>query len=255
MIFQGPKRAGKGTALLALRGIVEAVASPSFSMLSAEFGRQPLIGKLVALITDAHLDRNDKPLETLLTIVGNDPVAVNRKNREYLCDELLSVRFTIAVNKLPALPDHSGALASRLLSLRFGCSFAGEEDETLKRRIATEVPAIAQWALQGLKRLHDQNWQFTMPESSKEVIEEFEILTSPHIHFVKECGVRGEDCVTPVVTLYEVWKRWARTQGLMTGTKNDLIQSILSVYPDTTTCDQEIGGRKRRVLKGIRVDA
>jgi putative DNA primase/helicase len=75
MLFQGQPGAGKGTALEVLRAVVgdEQLASTTFGSICTEFGRAPLVGKLVAVMPDARLPRKAdsmQALETLLAIVG-----------------------------------------------------------------------------------------------------------------------------------------------------------------------------------------
>lgn len=84
MLFIGRSRSGKSTALEVLRALVGAkqVASASFRSLCSDFGRAPLVGKLCAFMSDARLPRNSDvmyALETLLAIIGQDSVNINRK--------------------------------------------------------------------------------------------------------------------------------------------------------------------------------
>lgn len=53
----GPKRGGKGTIGRVLTGLLGAhqVAAPTLASLSTNFGLQPLIGRPLALISDARL--------------------------------------------------------------------------------------------------------------------------------------------------------------------------------------------------------
>src|SRR5262249_54382452 len=73
----GPKRSGKGTIARVLRSLVgeDNVAGPTLSSLSGNFGLMPLLGKPVAIISDARLSgRTDTAavVEQLLAISGED---------------------------------------------------------------------------------------------------------------------------------------------------------------------------------------
>ena len=57
----GPKRSGKGTIARVLKGLLGAhnVAGPTLSSFATNFGLAPLIGKSVAVISDARLGGSD----------------------------------------------------------------------------------------------------------------------------------------------------------------------------------------------------
>ena len=144
-LIVGPKRSGKGTigrVLTALLG-QENVASPTLSSLGSNFGLAPLIGKLVAIISDARLGgKADLQViaERLLSISGEDGLTIDRKYLPAWTGRLWT-RFLILTNELPRLTDASGALASRFITLVMTESFYGREDHGLESRLAAELPA------------------------------------------------------------------------------------------------------------------
>ena len=83
-LLVGPKRSGKGTiarVLTRLVGIDNAVA-PTLAGLGMNFGLAPLIGKRIAIISDARLGaRADQHAiaERLLSITGEDAITIDRK--------------------------------------------------------------------------------------------------------------------------------------------------------------------------------
>ena len=83
----GPKRSGKGTiarVLTTLLGEANACA-PTLAGLATNFGLQPLIGKLLAIIGDARLSgRVDVHViaERLLSISGEDLITIDRKYQD-----------------------------------------------------------------------------------------------------------------------------------------------------------------------------
>src|SRR5262249_58088652 len=110
------------------------VASTTFAALGESFGLEALLGKRVAMIPDGRLSgRTDLAavVERLLSISGEDLQSVNRKNRPRITTRL-GVRFVLASNEVPRLPDASGALASRFYILRLPNSWFGKEDQTLR---------------------------------------------------------------------------------------------------------------------------
>ncbi len=98
LMLIGPPRSGKGTIARVHRGMIgnQNLCSPTLSSLAGPFGLWPLVGKLVALIADARLSgRTDAVavVERLLSISGEDPQDVARKNLPTLAGVRLPVRF------------------------------------------------------------------------------------------------------------------------------------------------------------------
>src|SRR6185369_16875577 len=123
LMIVGPKRAGKGTIGRILTAVLGSanVAAPTLGGLANNFGVAPLLGKPVALISDARFSGRSSEqaivVERLLSISGEDMLTIDRKNREPLTVKL-PTRFTILTNELSRLTDASAALPSRLLVLQ-----------------------------------------------------------------------------------------------------------------------------------------
>ena len=165
LLLIGPTRSGKGTIARALTALLGRghVTGPTLASLGTNFGLSPLLGKPLAVISDARL--GDTPshtvVERLLSITGEDMLTVDRKYREPWSGKL-PTRFVILSNELPKFRDSSGAIANRLLILQMTNSFLGREDRTLDTRLAIELPGILNWALEGLDQL-TENGRFTVP--------------------------------------------------------------------------------------------
>ena len=112
LMIIGPKRSGKGTIVRILSKIVgsNSIVFPTLASLATQFGLAPLIGKSVAVISDARLgSRTDQAVitERLLSISGEDSQTVDRKYRPTITGKL-NTRFLLASNELPRLNDTSG---------------------------------------------------------------------------------------------------------------------------------------------------
>jgi len=231
----GPSRAGKGVIGHVLTKLVgEAnVATPSLYDLGNEFGLQPLPGKTLALIGDGRLsNRPDVTMITarLLQIVGEDAIAINRKNRSIL-NTKLQCRFMICANEFPALCDQAEAIVRRAVILRFIETFAGKEDRKLKARLETELPGILLWAVKGLARLRSKG-KFTEPKTAKVLKDELGDLLSPTGKFVRELCVVGVKESVQRDDLFAKWKEWCESEGrTSTGTKEVFGRNLRSVVP------------------------
>jgi putative DNA primase/helicase len=192
LLLVGPPRSGKGTIARVLTALVgkENTAGPTLASLGANFGLSPLLGKAVAIISDARLGGNTfTTVERLLSISGEDSLTVDRKYREPWTGRL-PVRFTVISNELPNLGDASGAVATRFMVLVLEKSWLGKENENLTDELLGELPGILNWALDGLDRLRKRR-HFTEPQSSKDAVIELQDLSSPVAAFVRERCERG----------------------------------------------------------------
>ena len=216
MMLVGPKRAGKGTIARVLRGLVghRNAAAPTLASLATNFGLWPLVGKTLAVISDARLGvRTDVAAitERLLAISGEDPQPIDRKYLPILTTTL-KVRFMVLTNELPKLSDASGALASRMLVLRMTESFFGRENTHLTNQLLKELPGISLWAIEGWRRLRERGY-FIQPDSGKEMLVELENLASPVGEFVRECCQVGTGYQVDRSVLFAAWLAWCATQN------------------------------------------
>ncbi len=166
LIIVGPARSGKGTIARVLFRLLgpKNYCGPSLNQLSQQFGMQSLIGKKLAVVPDARLDnRANRSVitERLLSIIGEDPQEINRKNKEYWSG-ILRLRVTILSNELPDFKDDTGVIATRFVILQTVNSYLGREDPKLDEKLSVEMSGILNWALEGWERLAN-NGRFTAP--------------------------------------------------------------------------------------------
>ena len=260
LLIVGPRRSGKGTIGRILRRLlgIANVCAPTLSSLTTNFGLQPLIGKRLAIISDARLGgRTDQSIvvERLLSISGEDAVTIDRKHRTAWTGTL-PTRLMILTNELPRIWDSSGASVSRLFVLRLTKSFLGQEDTMLTDLLATELPGILNWALYGLKQLQKRG-QFRQPESSKEVIRQLEDLGSPVSEFIRDKCKLGPEFSIPTDELFKAWKQWCNSQGIKPSPKNIFGRDLSSSEPSVGKKRPRDGKLKQRsnCYVGIKLDA
>jgi len=255
LVLIGPKRSGKGTIARVLRGLIGAanVAGPTLASLGTNFGLAPLLGKSLAVISDARLSgRTDSAIvvERLLAISGEDVQTVDRKYAEAL-NVTLPARLMILTNELPRLTDASGALASRMLLLHLERSFYGKEDRGLTNRLLAELPGILLWAIKGWQRLNARG-HFVQPASGRELLEDLDDITSPIGAFVKDRCVVGPEWRCPVDDLFAAWRKWCESIGRReAGTVQTFGRDLKAAIPSLRMARPREGASRYRAYDGI----
>jgi putative DNA primase/helicase len=253
MLIVGPTRAGKGVIgriLAALVGRAN-VAGPTLASLGQNFGLQPLIGKPLAIISDARLGGSNvsQVVERLLSISGEDYLTVDRKFRDPWTGRLPS-RFTVLTNELPRFGDASGALAHRFVVLSLTESWLGREDLALTDRLLDELPGILLWALDGLARL-DVQGHFTEPATSAEAVTALQDLASPVSAFVRDRCLVAAGLEIEVGQLYTAWKDWCEMTGGRPGTVQVFGRDLRAVIPGLRVAQPRIDGQQDRYYRGV----
>jgi putative DNA primase/helicase len=214
-LMVGPTRGGKGVIARALGAMVgrKNVAAPTLNSFGGDFGLAPLIGKPLAVISDARFARKDSSIvvERLLSISGEDTLTINRKFRDQWTGKL-PTRLHVISNELPKLGDASSAIVGRMVLVLLERSWLGKEDLTLEPALHGELTGILNWALAGLQRLSASN-KFTRLASADEAIIAMRDLASPVGAFVRERCVVGPEHQIRTDNLYKAYKLWAEDAG------------------------------------------
>lgn len=259
-ILIGLPRSGKGTANWAIQQLIGKgnYSSPSAKDLAGDFGKQPLIGKQLATISDLReYDRRTlvKLEEVLLAISGEDEVDANRKYLQPWIGKL-NTRFLILGNAMPNFKDNSSALMSRIISLRTRRSFKGREDRKLKDKLTAELPGILNWSLEGLKRLKERG-DFVNPAASQADLDALDMSAAPVKTFANECLTADPEAITLKEEIFNAFYIWTREAGITYGGHithffRDLRAAGVK-FGDTRITDKVNGGRPYAAV-GLRLD-
>lgn len=256
LMLIGPPRSGKGTIgriLVRLLGSTNTCA-PTLATLGTQFGLQTLIGKPLAIISDARVSgRSDISAitENLLRITGEDFISIPRKFKDDYTARL-PTRFLMMSNELPSLADSSGALTSRFVLLRMTRSFAGQEDYGLEERINAELPGILNWGLEGLGRLKEQG-HFIQPESAINLVEQLDYMSSPIKEFFDDyCEIVPGSQVECQV-LFNLWMRRCEEQNRKAGSIQTFGKLLNAALPAVSVSQGRIPGDRIRYYNGIRL--
>ncbi|MGI8578632.1 MAG: DNA primase family protein [Nocardioidaceae bacterium] len=253
LLLVGPTRAGKGVIARILGALVGKgnVAGPTLASLGTNFGLSPLLGKPLAVVSDARLGGANvyQVVERLLSVSGEDTLTVDRKYREPWTGKL-PTRFVVLSNELPRFGDASGAISHRFVVLMLHKSFLGREDSRLTERLLDELPGILRWSLDGLDRLIT-NSALTEPASSADAIVALQDLVSPVSAFVRDYCTTGLGHEVAVSELYAAWKQWAEDNGHKPGSVQTFGRDLRAVIPQLHQHRPREGDSRERHYLGL----
>ena len=221
------------------------------------FGLESTLGKKLILVSEAGVDVRSSSaiVEKIKKITGNDLISINRKNKTSLSVRL-GTKIVVVSNHLIQLADGSGALFDRLIPLQFLRSIPKDDrDKDFPVKQLAELPGIVLLALRGWKRLNE-NRQFTLPNSSKTVLNEMRETGSPVLMFIEEMCRLEKDGFTPTDTLWNGWKHFCGEHDIAVSEQSEFIFALRSAAPALQK-DRKRNGKKNpiRGFTGIRMVA
>lgn len=261
-VFQlfGPPRSGKGTIgrmLVELLG-KEAVASPKIRQISeGGFGLQALIGKTVAVIGDARIDRGKQSsalTEILLTTSGGDLQTIQRKFRDDFIG-YLHAQWLLMSNEPVLMHDLTGTIATRMVMMETRKSFLGKEDvDIFQRDLLPEASGVLNRCLDGAQRLADRG-HFLIPASivsrQKEILREASTVAA----FASECLLEDPNARTPKAKIYETYERYCRGHSRSAAAENIFWRDLRTSgkFRDAMVQRPNIDGQRTQVVMGLGV--
>jgi putative DNA primase/helicase len=251
LLLIGPTRSGKGTIARILTALVGDgnAAGPTLASLATNFGLMPLLGKPLAVISDARLGGANvhQVVERLLSVSGEDMLTVDRKYRAPWTGKL-PTRFILLSNELPRFGDASGAIAARFIVLTMTISFLGKENSKLTGQLLAELPGILAWSLDGLDQLA-KSGALTAPKSSADAILALQDLVSPVSAFVRDYCERGGEVA--VTALFEAWRQWCELNSHKPGSAQVFGRDLRAVVPVLRVVQPRVGETRPRRYVGL----
>lgn len=152
-----------------------------------------------------------KIVDQLKTISGNGDISCSRKYKSAFSGRIPG-RISITCNNVLAFNDDSGALAGRFVICPFNKSFFGQEDPTLERDLANELPGIANRCITALRRLRARG-RFLEPSIAESERESITYRYSPVLAFINDECVLSDEQRVHGDQLYARYKMWCLRSG------------------------------------------
>jgi len=255
----GPRRSGKGTinnVLVALLGQHNTVA-PELGELCDTFGLQSWLGKMLATFTDARAPERNRNavVSQLLRIVGNDPVTVNRKNRESW-GGTLGTRIIVFSNEVLQLAESSNALTGRMLVIKMTKSFFDNEDTDLGKKLEAELSGIFIWAMEGNTRRLARGGKFIQPVTGADYLQLMADIGNPMQNFIEDTLDFGKDYEVAKDDIFTCYTHWCLKKKLNAGNELAFKRRFIAASQEHKVESglNRAGGKREHVYKGIRLN-
>lgn len=217
-VLIGESRAGKSTLARVMEALVgkKNTAACSLMQFGGDFGLEPLLGKRLAIFNDAqklHGAWGDVATERIISIVGNDPQPVNRKNRGIVTVHI-PAKIMFVCNDIPHFVNKRDALTNRMLVFPFRKSFKGKEDPTLHDTLMSELPGILNWALEGARAVMEGE-KLKHSKAGEQAVEEIAEILDSIRGFISDCvRFTTEASFVSSRNIFEAYKEWCRDANM-----------------------------------------
>ncbi|MFD1735003.1 phage/plasmid primase, P4 family [Bacillus salitolerans] len=193
----------------------ENVSSVPLQELDNSFARYELVDKLVNIATENEISKDGLNTQYFKSIVSGDPIRVEKKHEQGYAYRP-KVKLVFALNNLPYSRDKSFGFERRLLIVPFNRTFTkGEKDPGLIDKLKSELPGILNFAIKGLERLRQKDYEFTESRAVNEAVKEYTETLNPLASFVSEKFVSTKNELDKVShdTISRAYQKWCSDNG------------------------------------------
>ena len=216
-VFWGPARTGKSTLLWVVEYLLlgkKNVSNIPWQEIGDKFKTAELLGKLANVFSDLPSKSIDDT-GIFKVVTGEDYLMAEKKNKNPFKFKPFA-RLVFSCNELPRnYVDRTEGFYRRLIIVPFNRQIEKNKiDKALKYKFQREKEGILNWALEGLKRLYENNFEFSENELTDGVKKEYKRENNNVISFVEECCELDGLFSCSRIELYEAYKEFCVEAGL-----------------------------------------
>ena len=219
------------------------------------FARADLENKLVMLDDDLNMSalKTTNMIKTIVTADG--PMDLERKGEQSYQGTLYSRFICLGNGNLQSLYDHSRGFFRRQIILTTRDKPAGRKDDPYwGDKLCTEIDDIFAWCMEGLTRLRDNNFQFTLSERTQGNLEEAISDSINIVDFLKdESYVKfDKDAFISSKDLYYVYKMWCDDNALIALSPTTVIKYLSQNKEELGIESAKVRTRTERQVRGFK---
>ncbi|HAT4348678.1 TPA: DNA primase [Clostridium perfringens] len=216
-VFWGPARTGKSTLLWVVEYLLlgkKNVSNIPWQEIGDKFKTAELLGKLANVFSDFPSKSIDDT-GIFKVVTGEDYLMAEKKNKNPFKFKPFA-RLVFSCNELPRnYVDRTEGFYRRLIIVPFNRQIEKSKiDKALKYKFQREKEGILNWALEGLKRLYENNFEFSENELTDGVKKEYKRENNNVISFVEECCELDGLFSCSRIEIYEAYKEFCVEAGL-----------------------------------------
>lgn len=216
-VFWGPARTGKSTLLWVVEYLLlgkKNVSNIPWQEIGDKFKTAELLGKLANVFSDLPSKSIDDT-GIFKVVTGEDYLMAEKKNKNPFKFKPFA-RLVFSCNELPRnYVDRTEGFYRRLIIVPFNRQIEKNKiDKALKYKFQREKEGIFNWALEGLKRLYENNFEFSENELTDGVKKEYKRENNNVISFVEECCELDGLFSCSRIEIYEAYKEFCVEAGL-----------------------------------------
>ncbi|MBI6062013.1 DNA primase [Clostridium perfringens] len=216
-VFWGPARTGKSTLLWVVEYLLlgkKNVSNIPWQEIGDKFKTAELLGKLANVFSDLPSKSIDDT-GIFKVVTGEDYLMAEKKNKNPFKFKPFA-RLVFSCNELPRnYVDRTEGFYRRLIIVPFNRQIEKSKiDKALKYKFQREKEGILNWALEGLKRLYENNFEFSENELTDGVKKEYKRENNNVISFVEECCEIDGLFSCSRIEIYEAYKEFCVEAGL-----------------------------------------
>lgn len=216
-ILWGPARTGKSTLLWVVEYLLlgkKNVSNIPWQDIGDKFKTAELLGKVANVFSDLP-SKSIEDTGIFKVLTGEDYLMAEKKNKNPFKFRPFS-RLVFSCNELPRnYVDRTEGFYRRLIIVPFNRQIdKGKIDKELKYKFKGEKEGILNWALEGLGRLYENNFEFSETELTDEIKKEYKRENNNVISFVEECCEIDSSFSCSRIEIYEAYKDFCVEAGL-----------------------------------------
>lgn len=255
----GEGKSVAGAVLTAIFG--QAATSGRLHDIEERFGLSSLEGKLLFIDDDLATAKLRETANIKRIVTAQTPLQVERKGKDSYQARIYCRLMCFGNQLTDSLFDHSnGAFRRRLILTTKAKDPARVDNPQLAEEIiADELPGVALWMLEGLKRLQGNRWQFTISDTQRKQEQAYREDSFNLLAFLHDADWVQFDPAASVTSreLYTAYCRWCIANGEDALAQRTVAQYIKSNAKTLKVKPSEhifnVAGNRARGFQGCRV--